>query len=167
MVENKKQLATFGMGCFWHSEEAFRRAGPDSSEPRKGIISTTVGYMGGHVDHPTYEQVSSHITGHVEVVQVEYNADIITYSELLKIFWENHDPTQMNRQGPDIGDNYRSVIFYHSEEQKAEAENSKTEHQKTLSQPIVTTIEPALTFWPAEDYHQKYLAKRGLSTCPI
>ncbi|MBX4211573.1 MAG: peptide-methionine (S)-S-oxide reductase MsrA [Candidatus Yanofskybacteria bacterium] len=161
-----KQIATFGMGCFWHSEEAFRRAGQDSVEPRKGIISTAVGYMGGHVDHPTYEQVCNHTTGHVEVVQVQYDADVITYDELLKIFWENHDPTQMNRQGPDVGENYRSVIFYHSDEQKVAAEKSKQELTDSGKQ-IVTSIEPAPTFWPAEDYHQKYLAKRGLSTCPI
>jgi len=165
-IGKQTQLATFGMGCFWHSEEGFRRAGPDSSEPRKRIISTTVGYMGGTKDSPTYEDVLTHTTGHAEVVQVEYDPAIITYEELLKIFWENHDPTQMNRQGPDVGENYRSVIFYHNEEQKSAAEKLKEELMKS-GKKIVTAIEPAGTFWKAEDYHQKYLAKRGLSTCPI
>ncbi|MDP2648228.1 MAG: peptide-methionine (S)-S-oxide reductase MsrA [Candidatus Yanofskybacteria bacterium] len=159
------QLATFGMGCFWHSEEAFRVT--QEGQPRKGIISTTVGYMGGTKDNPTYEDVLTHTTGHVEVVQVEYDPLVITYEELLKIFWENHDPTQMNRQGPDIGENYRSVIFYHNEEQKSVAVRRLADQKKSANRRIVTAIEPALTFWPAEDYHQKYLAKRGLSTCPI
>lgn len=167
----KTQLATFGMGCFWHSEEAFRHDPPPpkgSGEARKGIISTTVGYMGGTKDNPTYEDVLTHATGHVEIVQVEFDPDLITYYELLIIFWENHDPTQMNRQGPDVGENYRSVIFYHSPEQKSAADKSKKiEQAKLTNQRIVTAIEPAGIFWKAEDYHQKYLAKRGLSTCPI
>lgn len=157
-MTNKTELATFGMGCFWHSEETFR--------PLKGVISTTVGYMGGTKDNPTYEEVCSHTTGHAEVVQVEYDPAMISYEELLKVFWNSHDPTQFDRQGPDIGENYRSVIFYHSEGQKAAAERSKQELiAKGMN--VVTAIEPAAKFWVAEDYHQKYLAKRGLSTCPI
>jgi len=149
------------MGCFWHSQEAFR--------PLKGVISTTVGFMGGTKENPSYEDVLTHTTGHVEVVHIEFDPEQITYEELLKVFWEKHDPTQLDRQGPDIGENYRSVIFYHSPEQKSAAEKSKEKLQKSgkYDKPIVTVIEPASRFYKAEEYHQKYLAKRGLSTCPI
>ncbi len=154
----KSELATFGMGCFWHSEEAFR--------PLKGVVSTTVGFMGGTKENPAYEDVLTHTTGHVEVVHIEFDPEQITYEELLKVFWEKHDPTQLDRQGPDVGENYRSVIFYHSPEQKSTAEKSKEKLMQS-GRKIVTAIEPASTFWKAEEYHQKYLAKRGLSTCPI
>jgi peptide-methionine (S)-S-oxide reductase len=153
-VEKK---ATFGAGCFWGVEAAFRQI--------QGVIATRVGYSGGGLDHPTYEDVCSHTTGHAEVVEVTYDPDQVSYDELLEVFWRKHDPTQLNRQGWDIGDNYRSVIFFHDEEQHAAAVRSKGAEQANWRKPIVTQIEPAQTFWEAEDYHQQYLEKRGRSTC--
>lgn len=152
-------LATFGAGCFWHVEEAFRTL--------KGVTKTTVGYMGGTMKNPTYEAVCSNETGHAEVCQVEYDEKKISFKELLKTFWNCHNPTQKNRQGPDVGTQYRSAIFYHSEKQKKEAEQSLKEEQKKYGKKIVTEIAKAGTFYPAEDYHQKYLMKRGLKTCGI
>jgi peptide-methionine (S)-S-oxide reductase len=149
--------ATFGAGCFWGVEAAFRQI--------HGVIATRVGYSGGALDHPTYEDVCSHTTGHAEVVEVTYDPDQVSYDELLEVFWRKHDPTQLNRQGWDIGDNYRSVIFFHDEEQRAAAVRSKEAEQANRRKPIVTQIEPAQTFWEAEDYHQQYLEKRGRSTC--
>jgi peptide-methionine (S)-S-oxide reductase len=149
--------ATFGAGCFWGVEAAFRQI--------QGVIATRVGYSGGGLDHPTYEDVCSHTTGHAEVVEVTYDPDQVSYDELLEVFWRKHDPTQLNRQGWDIGDNYRSVIFFHDEEQRAAAVRSKEAEQANRRKPIVTQIEPAQTFWEAEDYHQQYLEKRGRSTC--
>jgi peptide-methionine (S)-S-oxide reductase len=149
--------ATFGAGCFWGVEAAFRQI--------QGVIATRVGYSGGALDHPTYEDVCSHTTGHAEVVEVTYDPDQVSYDELLEVFWRKHDPTQLNRQGWDIGDNYRSVIFFHDEEQHAAAVRSKEAEQANWRKPIVTQIEPAQTFWEAEDYHQQYLEKRGRSTC--
>jgi peptide-methionine (S)-S-oxide reductase len=149
--------ATFGAGCFWGVEAAFRQI--------QGVIATRVGYSGGALDHPTYEDVCSHTTGHAEVVEVTYDPDQVSYDELLEVFWRKHDPTQLNRQGWDIGDNYRSVIFFHDEEQRAAAVRSKEAEQANRRKPIVTQIEPAQTFWEAEDYHQQYLEKRGRSTC--
>jgi peptide-methionine (S)-S-oxide reductase len=156
-----KQLATFGAGCFWGVEERFRTT--------SGVISTAVGYEGGKMENPTYEDVCSDSSGHAEVVQVEFDSAKVGYDELLDIFWANHNPTTVNRQGPDIGSQYRSVIFYHSAEQKAAAERAKAELEQSgkWKKPIVTQIEPAQTFYKAEDYHQQYLAKRGLSTCHI
>ncbi len=149
------ETATFGAGCFWAVEETFRCT--------PGVTDTEVGYAGGHTESPTYEQVCTHTTGHAEVVQVQFDPEQVTYEELLRVFFEAHDPTQMNRQGPDVGDQYRSVIFYHSEEQKQAAEKLKAELGESgrYRRPIATLIEQAPTFWPAEDYHQEYLRKRG------
>lgn len=149
----------FGGGCFWGVEELFRTT--------PGVIKTTVGYEGGNVDNPTYEQVCSHTTGHAETVQVEFDPSKISYDKLLEIFFENHDPTQLNRQGLDVGDNYRSVIFYHSEEQKKQAEAKIKELAESgkFNGEIVTKVVPAKTFWLAEEYHQQYLRKRNLKVC--
>jgi peptide-methionine (S)-S-oxide reductase len=148
----KTEMATFGAGCFWQVEAAFRDV--------PGVVDTAVGYEGGHVDNPSYEQVCSHTTGHAEVCQVEFDPQQISYERLLEIFWGIHDPTQLNRQGPDVGDQYRSVIFTHSPEQEETAKRSKAYAQERFSQPIVTVIEPAQPFWRAEEYHQCYLQNR-------
>jgi peptide-methionine (S)-S-oxide reductase len=153
-VEKK---ATFGAGCFWGVEAAFRQI--------DGVTQTRVGYSGGTLDDPTYEDVCSHTTGHAEVVEVTYDPDQVSYEQLLDVFWRKHDPTQLNRQGWDIGDNYRSVVFFHDDEQRAVAERTKEREQANRSAPIVTQIEPAQTFYEAEDYHQQYLEKRGRSSC--
>lgn len=155
------QKATFGAGCFWGVEAAFRQI--------PGVVETAVGYEGGHTRNPTYEDVCGHGTGHAEVVEVTYDPDKIAYTDLLQVFWENHDPTQFNRQGPDIGDQYRSAIFYHTPEQQAAAEQSKEllDRSGLFSEPIVTEIVPAQTFYRAEDYHQQYLEKRGRTSCRI
>lgn len=154
-------LAMFGAGCFWGVEEAFRKLA--------GVTGTAVGYAGGRVENPTYEQVCTDRTGHAEVVQVEYDPEQVSYDELLNVFWSAHDPTQVNRQGPDIGSQYRSVIFYHTPEQRQAAEASKQRLQESgrFRRPIATTIEPAPTFYRAEEYHQQYLAKRGRSSCGV
>jgi peptide-methionine (S)-S-oxide reductase len=149
--------ATFGAGCFWGVEAAFRQL--------DGVAKTRVGYAGGDLENPTYEDVCSHTTGHAEVVEVTYDPDQIAYDELLAVFWGKHNPTQLNRQGWDIGDQYRSVIFVHDEEQRTAAEQSKQNEQAAYRKPIVTQIEPASTFYEAEDYHQQYLEKRGRSSC--
>ena len=162
MAENTKtEKATFGAGCFWGVEAAFRQV--------PGVVATRVGYAGGRTDHPTYRDVCSHTTGHAEVVEVEYDPARVSYDDLLNVFWANHDPTQLNRQGPDVGDQYRTVIFYHSPEQEAEARASKEKLAASgkYRRPIVTLIEPAPIFYVAEDYHQQYLEKRGLSHCAI
>lgn len=155
------QKATFGAGCFWGVEELYRKL--------PGVSETAVGYEGGIKENPTYEEVCSHTTQHAEVVQITYDPALITYDQLLAIFWANHNPTTRNRQGPDIGDQYRSVIFYHTEEQKNLAEKSKLvlEQSKKFSGPIVTLIEPAQNFYKAEEYHQQYLAKQGLNSCHL
>jgi methionine-S-sulfoxide reductase len=155
----RTEKATFGAGCFWGVEEAFRTV--------KGVISTQVGYMGGSVRNPTYEQVSTGTTGHAEVVEITFDPDQVSYRGLLDIFWRIHDPTQKNRQGPDIGTNYRSIIFYHTLEQKEEAEASKQQISAAgrFRKPIVTEIVPASTFWRAEEYHQKYFQRRGGGRC--
>jgi peptide-methionine (S)-S-oxide reductase len=146
------EKATFGAGCFWQVETAFREL--------DGVVDTAVGYEGGTVENPTYEQVCSDRTGHVEVAQIEFDPKRISYEELLEKFWTIHDPTQLNRQGPDVGTQYRSVIFTHSEEQAEAARASKQRAQDRFRQPIVTEIEPAQPFWRAEEYHQCYLQKR-------
>ena len=152
-----EKKATFGAGCFWGVEAAFRQL--------DGVTGTEVGYEGGNLERPTYEDVCSHTTGHAEVVEVTYDPERISYEELLDVFWRKHDSTQLNRQGWDVGDQYRSVVFVHDEEQRAAAEASKGREQANWRRPIVTVVEPAQTFWPAEDYHQQYLEKRGRSSC--
>jgi methionine-S-sulfoxide reductase len=151
--------ATFGAGCFWGVEAAFRRL--------DGVTSTAVGYAGGDVEHPTYEQVCYSETGHAEVVEVTFDPEKIPYEQLLAVFWAEHDPTQLNRQGPDVGAQYRSVIFVHDPEQRAAAEASRDRVQERLTRPVVTQIEDAPPFWEAEDYHQQYLEKRGLASCHV
>lgn len=155
------EKATFGAGCFWGVEAAFRQV--------KGVTSTAVGYMGGTLKNPSYEDVCTDKTGHAEVVQVEFDPSQVSYEELLRVFWENHDPTTLNRQGPDVGMQYRSVIFYHTPEQKTAAEASKAAlgGSGRFRRPIVTEIVPATDFWRAEEYHQQYLEKRGLAHCRI
>jgi len=152
-----EKRATFGAGCFWGVEAAFRQA--------EGVTRTRVGYSGGTLENPTYEDVCSHTTGHAEVVEVSYDPDRISYEHLLDVFWGKHDPTQLNRQGWDIGDQYRSAIFFYDEEQREAAVQSKAREQLNWAAPIVTQIEPAQTFYEAEDYHQQYLEKRGRSSC--
>lgn len=151
--------ATFAAGCFWGVEEEFRNV--------KGVKSTMVGYTGGTKPHPTYEQVCTDRTGHAEAVEVKYDPSEVSYEQLLNVFWNLHDPTQLNRQGPDHGSQYRSAIFHHTPEQEAAARKSLEALQKSgaYSRPIVTEITPASTFWKAEDYHQQYLAKRGQASC--
>ena len=151
------EKATFAAGCFWGVEAAFRQI--------KGVKSTAVGYMGGHMENPTYEDVCTDERGHTEAVQVEFDPEIVSYEELLKVFWENNNPTTLNRQGPDVGTQYRSAIFYHNEKQKQAAIKSKEEQQKKYKARIVTEITKAAEFYKAEEYHQQYLEKRELSTC--
>ena len=153
--------ATFAAGCFWGVEATFRQL--------PGVISTRVGYTGGHFDNPTYKDVCTDRTGHAEAVEVEFDPTKISYEKLLQVFWDNHDPTQLNRQGPDWGTQYRSAIFFHSPEQETTAKASKDAQEKIhrYNKPIVTKIVPATTFYEAEDYHQQYLEKRGLATCHI
>ncbi|EFH90582.1 peptide-methionine (S)-S-oxide reductase MsrA [Ktedonobacter racemifer] len=155
------EKATFGAGCFWGVEETFRGT--------KGVTSTAVGYEGGSYANPTYRDVCTDQTGHAEVVEVEYDPEQVPYDQLLQVFWENHNPTTLNRQGPDVGTQYRSAIFYHTPEQQKEAEASKERMQASghYKRPIVTQVVPATTFYRAEEYHQRYLAKRGLSHCHI
>ncbi|PIU91161.1 MAG: peptide-methionine (S)-S-oxide reductase [Armatimonadetes bacterium CG_4_10_14_0_8_um_filter_66_14] len=153
------EKATFGAGCFWGVEAAFRKV--------PGVVDTAVGYSGGHTKNPTYKEVCTDKTGHAEVVQVEYEPAKVTYKQLLEVFWANHDPTQLNRQGPDVGEQYRSVVFYHTPEQKAAAEASKKklEGSGKYKRPLATRLEPAGEFWRAEECHQRYLEKRGLAAC--
>lgn len=150
-------IAIFAAGCFWGVEHRFRNV--------PGVLSTVVGYIGGHTEHPTYEQVCTDQTGHAEAVRVEYDPARVTYEELLGIFWNAHDPTQVNRQGPDIGTQYRSAIFPQSDEQRSAAEASLAKRQAQTKKSIATRIESASSFWPAEDYHQQYLEKRGRTSC--
>ena len=153
------EKATFGAGCFWGVESAFRRL--------PGVQSTQVGYAGGELNNPTYHDVCTDRTGHAEVVEVTFDPQVISYHDLLEVFWNNHNPTTLNRQGPDVGTQYRSVIFYDSPEQEAEARASRDAAQSRFSRPIVTQIVPAAEFWRAEEYHQQYLEKRGLDHCHI
>ena len=152
-----EKRATFGAGCFWGVEAAFRQL--------DGVTGTRVGYSGGHTENPTYREVCSHTTGHAEVVEVTYDDEQLSYDDLLRVFWGKHDPTQLNRQGWDIGDQYRSVIFFHDEEQQEAAARSKAEEQTRHGNQVVTLVEPAQTFYEAEDYHQQYLEKQGRSSC--
>jgi peptide-methionine (S)-S-oxide reductase len=155
------EKATFAAGCFWGVEAAFRQI--------PGVIDTAVGYTGGNLSRPTYEDVCTDRTGHAEAVQVEFDPEKVSYDRLLDVFWENHDPTTKNRQGPDVGTQYRSGIFVHDAAQKSAAEASKERLEKSgrFGRPIVTEITPLTTFWRAEDYHQRYLEKRGLAHCKI
>jgi len=153
--------ATFAAGCFWGVEATFRQI--------PGVTATRVGYIGGKTENPTYKQVCSDATGHAEAVEVDYDPTKVSYEQLLNVFWENHDPTQLNRQGPDWGTQYRSAIFFHSPEQEAAAKASKESLGKSgrFRKPIVTQIVPAPAFYEAEDYHQQYLEKRGMASCHI
>ena len=155
----KTEKATFAAGCFWHVEAAFSH--------KKGVVNTTVGYTGGTTKGATYEDVCNGETGHAEAVQVEFDPTKVTYETLLDIFWRTHDPTTMNRQGPDIGDQYRSVIFYHNEAQRKVALASLRQAQKKFNNSIVTQIVPAAEFYRAEEYHQRYLEKTGQRTCSV
>jgi peptide-methionine (S)-S-oxide reductase len=153
--------ATFGAGCFWGVEETFRRV--------PGVRDVAVGYSGGTLENPTYEDVCTDATGHAEVVEVDYDPEAVSYDRLLELFWNGHNPTQLNRQGPDVGTQYRSVIFFHTPEQEAAARASRQALEKSgrFARPIVTEISPAQKFWRAEDYHQRYLEKRGLGSCHV
>jgi peptide-methionine (S)-S-oxide reductase len=153
------EKATFGAGCFWGVEETFRNV--------KGVVATAVGYSGGTKADPTYEDVCTDRTGHAEVVEVDFDPSQVSYDQLLDVFWNGHNPTTLNRQGPDVGAQYRSVIFYYTPRQKSAAEASKEKLQQSgkFKNPIVTQIVPAVPFYRAEEYHQQYLAKRGLSHC--
>lgn len=159
-MHNKKlKKATFGAGCFWGVEDIFRKL--------EGVMDTQVGYAGGDFDHPSYQDVCSGVTGHAEVVEVTYDPEIISYTDLLDIFWNIHDPTTLNRQGPDIGTQYRSVIFYHNSKQEELALESKKslEASGRYEREIVTDIKPAGKFWRAEEYHQQYIEKTGRKSC--
>ncbi len=153
--------ATFAAGCFWGVEDVFRHT--------PGVVSTRVGYTGGTTSNPTYHEVCTDRTGHAEAVEVEYDPAKISYEALLEVFWENHDPTTLNRQGPDVGTQYRSAVFVHDGEQESAARKSKEDLQRSgrYSRPVVTEIAPAPTFWEAEDYHQQYFEKRGITHCQI
>jgi peptide-methionine (S)-S-oxide reductase len=151
------ETATFGAGCFWQVEVEFRNT--------DGVKDAVVGYTGGSTERPSYEDVCTGRTGHAEAVEVTFDPDEVTYDELLEVFWGLHNPTQMNRQGPDIGTQYRSAIFFHTPEQEKQAIASRDRIQTNFRKPIATEIVPAGSFWPAEDYHQRYLEKRGLATC--
>ena len=155
------EKATFGAGCFWGVEVAFRQV--------PGVVSATVGYLGGNLPNPTYEDVCTGRTGHAEVVEVSYDPERVSYDDLLNVFWSSHDPTTLNRQGPDRGTQYRSAIFYHNEAQKAVATASKERWSsaKRFANPIITEITPASAFYRGEEYHQRYLEKRGLASCHV
>lgn len=155
------EKATFAAGCFWGVEAEFRMV--------PGVVATAVGYEGGSRDNPTYKEVCSGRTGHAEAVEVEFDPDRVTYEQLLTVFWENHDPTQVDRQGPDVGTQYRTAIFFHSPEQEKAATISKDDLEASgrFRRPVATGIVPSIGFWKAEDYHQQYLEKRGLATCHI
>ncbi|WP_158045184.1 peptide-methionine (S)-S-oxide reductase MsrA [Skermanella pratensis] len=155
------EKATFGAGCFWGVEAAFRHV--------DGVTDTAVGYLGGTRENPSYDDVCAGETGHAEVVQIEYDPARVSYAQLLEVFWQIHDPTTLNCQGPDVGAQYRSAIFTHSPEQEAAARASKERAQASgrFVRPIVTEITPASTFWRAEDYHQRYLERRGMASCHI
>jgi peptide-methionine (S)-S-oxide reductase len=155
----RTEKATFGAGCFWGVEDAFRQV--------PGVVDVVVGYAGGRTDNPTYPEVCGHGTGHAEVAEVAYDPDKVTYEQLLGVFWKIHDPTTLNRQGPDVGDQYRSAIYFHSPEQEKAALQSRDDAQPQFSRPIVTEITPAPRFWPAEEYHQRYFEKHGVAACHI
>lgn len=151
--------ATLAAGCFWGVQHYFDQV--------PGVIKSRVGYTGGHKENPSYEEVCAHTTGHAEAVEIEFDSELVAYDTLLRHFFRMHDPTQLNRQGPDVGDNYRSVIFYYSEEQKNIAETVKNEFQANVKDPIVTQVVPAGPFYEAEKYHQKYTERTGMGTCSV
>lgn len=153
------EKATFAAGCFWQVEADFRNI--------PGVTKTLAGYTGGHTESPTYKEVCSDRTGHAEAVEIEFDPTQVSYEELVDKFWSIHDPTQVNRQGPDFGSQYRTEIFFHSDEQEKVATASKERAESRIGRPIATRITPAEPFWPAEDYHQRYLEKRGLATCAV
>ncbi|GAC1329667.1 MAG: peptide-methionine (S)-S-oxide reductase MsrA [Candidatus Dormibacteria bacterium] len=153
------EKATFAAGCFWGVEAEFRQL--------PGVLNTRVGYIGGKTANPSYQDVCGHGTGHAEAVEIDFDPSQVSYETLARKFFELHDPTQLNRQGPDVGDQYRSAVFYHSPEQQATAEQVKAAIQPAHRRPVVTEVTPAATFWEAEDYHQRYLEKRGLASCKI
>jgi peptide-methionine (S)-S-oxide reductase len=153
------EKATFAAGCFWQVEVEFRNT--------PGVVAAEVGYAGGATENPSYQDVCTDRTGHAEVIEVEFDPARISYEELLETFWRLHDPTQLNRQGPDVGSQYRSAIFFHSPEQERTAIASRDRAQSRFRRPIVTEITPAGPFYRAEEYHQRYLEKRGLATCAI
>lgn len=152
-------LATFAAGCFWGVEELYRTT--------PGVLSTRVGYTGGATQNPTYEDVCNDETGHAEAVEITYDPKKVSYEQLLTLFFENHNPCEVNRQGPDVGTQYRSAVFYHNEKQKQSAETMKSELEASgrYKKPLATQIVPATTFYPAEEYHQQYLLKRGRTSC--
>jgi peptide-methionine (S)-S-oxide reductase len=160
-MEVKMEKATFAAGCFWGVEEEFRHI--------PGVISTVVGYTGGDIENPSYSQVCTGRTGYAEAVQLEFDPAQVSYEQLLDVFWKLHDPTTLNRQGPDVGTQYRSAIFFHNPEQEHAARVAKERLEKTgkFQRPIVTQIEPAKPFYRAEEYHQQYLSKRGVANCRI
>lgn len=159
MPAHETETATFAAGCFWGVEETFRRI--------PGVLDAVSGYTGGRTENPTYEEVCHDATGHAEAVQVTFDPSKVSYEKLLDVFWDNHNPTTPNRQGPDVGSQYRSAVFFHSAEQEAAAKKrkEKLESEKRWPKPIVTEIVPAQTFYLAEEYHQQYLRKRGLDSC--
>jgi len=160
-MESMTEKATFGAGCFWGVEATFREI--------DGVVDAAAGYEGGHTENPTYKDVCTDRTGHAEVVEVEFDPAKVSYERILDVFWKSHDPTQINRQGPDYGTQYRTVIFFHTPEQEqiARASKAKLEASGRLHRPVATQIEPAATFYRAEEYHQQYLAKQGLRHCHI
>ena len=153
------EIATFAAGCFWGVEAAFRGVA--------GVVDARVGYTGGALDNPSYEAVCTDTTGHAEAVEVRFDPNRVTYEQVLELFWSSHDPTTPNRQGPDVGTQYRSAIFFHDAGQERQARRSRSRAQLRTPRPIVTEVVPASTFWPAEEYHQRYLEKRGLAHCGI
>ncbi len=155
------EIATFGAGCFWGVEAAFRAV--------EGVENTAVGYLGGTLENPTYGDVCNGNTGHAEVVQVEFDPALVSYAQLLDVFWKTHNPTTPNRQGADFGSQYRSAIFFHSSEQESAARESKAAQtpRGLFKRPVVTEVTPASTFYPAEEYHQRYLEKRGQASCHV
>ncbi|MGA2300238.1 MAG: peptide-methionine (S)-S-oxide reductase MsrA [Candidatus Acidiferrum sp.] len=155
------EIATFGAGCFWGVEAAFRRV--------PGVLDAVSGYSGGRTENPTYKEVCTDQTGHAEVVQVTFDPSKVSYEQLLEVFWKVHDPTQVNRQGPDFGKQYRTAIFFHTPEQQAKALKSKQalDASGKLHRPVATEITPVGTFWRAEEYHQRYLEKKGQDSCHI
>ena len=160
-MTSKIEKATFGAGCFWGVESTFRQV--------DGVVSATSGYAGGTVENPSYQDVCTGTTGHAEVVEVKFDPTVVSYEELLDVFWRNHDPTTLNRQGPDVGTQYRSAVFFHSPEQERVAEESKENLRKNGAyiKPIVTEITKASEFYRAEEYHQRYFEKQGIEHCPV